>query len=80
MAKDLQAYVEERCQQGVPQKFFHRVLDGQKNYFDDLANTANIEGIPNYINKLHVFLCGKLDFSYRFHIVDNDNFIAEKME
>ncbi|XP_044744631.1 flavin-containing monooxygenase FMO GS-OX5-like isoform X3 [Coccinella septempunctata] len=74
MLKDAEEYRKKR---DVKNRLVHDKASGnlEREYFDDLAETANVRGVPSVITDLHNCVKKCRNYSYCFKILDDENFL-----
>lgn len=74
MLKDLSKEIEEKRRRGIPFKKYHQLGDYQGQYYDDLAQTANIKPVAPVIHKLYVHVKPNIVRSLNWRLIDDNNF------
>lgn len=81
MLREEQAELKKRIDKGLQKRHFHMLGPEQRNYFDDLANTAGISSLPPVLTLLHNessmrFLDDLVHYREdRYRIVDDHKFV-----
>ncbi|KAF5274052.1 hypothetical protein FQR65_LT04450 [Abscondita terminalis] len=77
MIVELDEYMKKRRERGIPDQQAHLLgtPEAQKEYFQELSDTAGLPRIPSVINKLYARIktCPKLKCCFK--IVDDENFL-----
>lgn len=86
MLTDMHTKYQNLRTMGKRNRYIHNLGTLQKQYYHELADTAEIEGIPDVLADIHVDSDAILESSpfefrkYKYTVLDDKSFIREKYE
>lgn len=86
MLTDMQTKYQKLWIKGARKRYVHNLGSEQKQYYHELANTADIDGIPDVLADIHVDSDEILESApfefrkYKYTVIDDKTFIREKYE
>lgn len=74
MLEELEKDIQEKRENGIPDKNFHFVGLDQEKYFNDLADTAGIKRIPAVVNTIYCYVSKNKNLSDVFEIINENEY------